>query len=129
VAADTFLSQDPIEGFLGQRVECMTEWELISYVKYALKALYDMDLVAEGYPERAIFVRLVKTYGQENAGRIVKWSIWKYFGKYDGTYIQYSSFSKGRKWWTDLMSSEMQAQVAKELNPVAPTMVDASKLL
>lgn len=125
-----FVDLDPIEEYLGKSVVEMTEWELISYLKDAMRALYDIDLAVEGYAERSILVCLRKTYGTDT-GRIVKWVIWQHHGRPDGQYVTFTSFSKGRRWFTDRMHLEMQDQVARESAPAQKPvgMVSALKLL
>ncbi len=115
-----FLDADPIEDYLSTRVEDMTEWELVSYLQNAIKALFGITLVAHGHAERAIFIRLATTYGKADAARIVKWVVWRHFCRDNvgGNFVQFTSFASGRKWWTDLMYSEMQAQVLRETTPV-----------
>lgn len=116
-----FIDRDPIEIYMDKRVEKMTKWELISYLKNAFAALYGVELIAEGTAEPAIFGWLKKTYGDVDAGRIVKYVIWAYFGRDSanpGSYVRFTSFCKARKWWIDAIHNEMQQQVMRETTPV-----------
>lgn len=108
---------DPIEEYLGKWTVDMTRWELISYLKHAMLALYGFELAAEGRSEPGIMERLQETYGARDAGLIVKWVVWKHFCRDSvnpGQYIKFTSFAKGRKWWVDIMHAEMQERVAAE---------------
>lgn len=110
-----FSDPDPIEEYLCKRVTEMTKWELVTYLKSGLKALYDIELIAEDWNEQAIMQRLQKVYGQRDAGLIVKWVCWKHRLRDQGAPVRFTSFSKGRKWWVDGMHAEMQQHLAKEL--------------
>lgn len=109
-----FVSLDAIEQSMGKPVTAMNPMELVTYVKMWIKAVYEVDLPVSANRERYIFSGLKRTYGNEAAGRIVKWPFWKYDGKRNNEYVTYSSFSKGMKWLTDIWFLEMQEQVKKE---------------
>lgn len=127
---DRFMAIDPIEEDLGCLTIDMTPWQLISYLQRCMDALFGMTLAADGRSEPSIFKCLQKTYGREHAGLIVKWAIWRHHGRPDGQYLQFTHFTKGRKWWTDMLHAEMQAQLARELEPPRSSgMVSADKLL
>lgn len=131
--AELFLSIDEIEDLMGKLTIDMTRWELVSYLKQSMTALYGSHLMVEGDPEPSIMGKLQKTYGQHDAGLIVKWVVWKHFCRDSanpGQYVKFTSFASGRKWWTDLIHAEMQAQVRKEnAPPVKSTMISSAKFL
>jgi hypothetical protein len=102
-----FLDEDPVEEYLGKRVEKMTPDELVTYVKTYLRASYDLVLPVDGKKERAVFQGLHRVYGRETAGRIVKWVFWKYEGRYQSRHVGFFDFTKGMRWFTDRMFSEM----------------------
>jgi len=110
-----FIDLDPLEEYLKKPVTEMTPEDLITYIKTYMSTVHGLELVVDPTipRERSTFKGLKNTYG-DNAGLIVKWVLWKYQGKYSGEYINYFSFVKGRKWWTDLMYQELQLQVQKE---------------
>lgn len=100
---------------MGKPVTAMNPNELVTYVKMWLKAVYDLDLPVTANRERFIFTALKRTYGNEAAGRIVKWPFWKYDGKRNGTeYITYSMFTKNFKWLTDIWYLELQEQTQRD---------------
>lgn len=104
-----FQGMDPVEVEIGCRVQLMTADQLIAYIKMYMKAMHEIDLMVEGsgHRERSSFQRLKRVYGPD-AGLIVKWVLWNYDGVWKGEYLNFFSFSAGRKWWTDQMYSEMQ---------------------
>lgn len=119
--AESFLSEDPIETYLSKRVEVMHDWDLISYLQQAMKALYGIEMRVEGKMEPAIMQCLQRTYGQAEAGRIVKWVVFRYFCRDSanpGQYVKFTSFAKGRRWWTDMMHAEMQDHALRESKPI-----------
>lgn len=123
-----FLCIDEIEDSMRKLTIDMTPWELITYLKGALKALYGIELIAEGKSEPGIMGRLQATYGQHDAGLIIKWVVWRYWCRDSanpGQYVKFNSFAKGRKWWVDTMHAEMQEQVRKETIPATPVVQSA----
>jgi hypothetical protein len=68
-----------------------------------------LDLRVQGYPERAVFKGMQRTYGPCTAGRIVKWVFYHHRGIYNGRPVGFFDFAKGAKWWVDQMYLEMQA--------------------
>lgn len=110
-----FTDLDAVETMMGKSVEFMNANELVTYIKTWIKAVYELDLPASAHREKAIFSSLKRTYGDRAAGRIVKWPFWKYDGKRNGEYVTYGTFSKGMKWWTDIMYLEMQEHVRREV--------------
>lgn len=109
-----FADLDAIEQTIGKSVASMSALELVSYVKMWLRAVYELDLPVSEHRERAIFSSLRRTYGNEAAGRIVKWPFWKYNGKRNGEYVTYSTFSKNMKWLTDIWYLELQEHMHRE---------------
>ncbi len=109
----SFEDLDPAELTLGKPVTAMTDTELVSYLKVAIKQAQDIDLVVKGNPERAIMANLKSLYGQR-AGLIVKWAIWHHGGKFRDDLISHRSFTKGRKWFTDKLDWEMQDYVKRQ---------------
>lgn len=111
----SFSELDPLEKLMKKRVQDMTPGDLISYITTYMKEVHEVKLVTDpSVPkERAVFRGLQKTYGQD-AGLIVKWVFWKYQGKYDGKLINFLSFQKACKWWTDIMYTELQEQLKRE---------------
>ena len=100
---------------MGKPVTAMNANELVTYVKTWIKAVYELDLPVTANRERFIFSALIRTYGNEAAGRIVKWPFWKYDGKRNGTeYVTYSMFTKNMKWLTDIWYLELQEHLKRE---------------
>jgi hypothetical protein len=116
-----FIDLDAIELSMGKPVTNMNAMELVSYVKLWIKAVYDVELPVTPNRERHIFSALKRTYGNEAAGRIVKWPFWKYDGKRNSEYVTYSTFSKGMKWITDIWCLEAQEQIKREMARKAPS--------
>lgn len=108
-----FSDPDPIEQDMNLRVEEMTPQELVTYIKTYQEA-FDRRMAVEGFIERSVLKSLQKIYGQQDAGRIVKWVMYKYHGVYRGEVVGFTAFSKGRKWWVDMMHQEMQERLRKE---------------
>lgn len=124
-----FADSDPIEDEMGVLVIDMTQWQIVSYLQTCMAATFGIHLAAAG-TEHYIFKNLQKTYGREIAGLIVKWTIWRYHGRPDGEYLRFTSFTKPRKWWTDAMANEAQAQLAIEFAPASTGgMVSSARLL
>lgn len=109
-----FRDPDAIERIIGKSVDSMNPAELVTYVKASMKAAHDLRLPVLGNSERAVMARLQRTYGQRDAGLIIKWTLWKYGGKPNGTHITYNSFSKARKWQTDQWHLELQEHSKRE---------------
>ncbi|QDH91782.1 hypothetical protein SEA_PHRAPPUCCINO_107 [Mycobacterium phage Phrappuccino] len=114
----SFTDLDIAEQTLGKPVTAMTDTELVSYLKIAVKALQDIDLPVDGMPERSVMAGLKRTYGPQ-AGNILKWVCWRHEGKYRGQVIGYFSFAKGRKWFTDMLYTELQQHLSAEAAQVA----------
>lgn len=123
-----FIGLDAIEQSMGKSVTVMNPMELVTYVKMWIRAVYEVDLPVSANRERFIFSTLKRTYGNEVAGRIVKWPFWKYDGKRNGEYVTYSSFSKGMKWLTDIWCLELQEQVKREQKKPANAVVGFGKI-
>ena len=114
---------------MGKSVEQMTAHELVSYIKTWIKAVYGIDLPASPHREKAIFSALKRTYGDREAGRIVKWAYWKHNGKRNnGEYVTYSTFSRPMKWWTDIMYIELQDEMLRESSREKVSVEGFSKL-
>ena len=100
---------------MGKPVTAMSAIELVSYVKTWLRAVYELELPVTANRERFIFSALIRTYGVQGAGRIVKWPFWRYDGKRsNGEFVTYSHFTKGMKWQTDIWYLELQEHLKKE---------------
>lgn len=119
---------DAIEQSMGKSVTAMSPMELVTYVKMWIRAVYEVELPVSANRERYIFSALKRTYGEQDAGRIVKWPFWKYNGKRNGEYITYSSFTKGAKWLTDIWYLELQEQVKKEKRSADSAVVGFGRL-
>lgn len=119
---------DAIEQSMGKSVTAMNPMELVTYVKMWIRAVYEVELPVSANRERYIFSALKRTYGEQDAGRIVKWPFWKYNGKRNGEYITYSSFTKGAKWLTDIWYLELQEQVKKEKRSADSAVVGFGRL-
>lgn len=117
----SFGSTDPIESQMGVMCQDMTPEELVCYVKTYHQA-FGVDLAVDGQMERAIFKGLQRIYGPKTAGLIVKWAFYKHKGRHQGAPIVFTSFTKGRKWFCDLMHVEMQDYMRKE-KPDSPSRV------
>lgn len=102
-----FADLDQAELTLGKPVTAMTDSELVSYLRLAIRAHQDIDLPIEGSPERAVMAALKRTYGSE-AGNIVKWACYRHGAKDGEQVIGYFSFAKGRKWYVDRLYTELQ---------------------
>ncbi|WP_065286774.1 hypothetical protein [Mycolicibacter kumamotonensis] len=108
-----FAELDPAEAALGKPVTAMSDTELVTYLKLAIKQLRGIDLAVDGYPERAVMAGLKRTYGGR-AGQIVKWACVWHQGQYRNEVIGHMSFSKGRKWFTDILDRELQQHLYDE---------------
>lgn len=113
-----FVDPDAVEELMGVRVEDMAPMQLVVYLKTVQRA-FDIDLVVQDPKDRKIFEELQKLYGKETAGRIVKWVVYKHKGQFRGNTVMFSDFCKARKWWTDLMHTEMQKHMNKQKPPSA----------
>lgn len=111
-----FTDLDAVEEMMGKSVEGMTAHELVTYVKTWIRAVYGLDLPASPYREKAIFASLKRTYGDRQAGLLVKWPYWRYNGKRGTEYVTYNTFNKGMKWQLDLWYLELQKEMRRELN-------------
>jgi hypothetical protein len=98
---------DPIELTLGKPVTAMTDTELVSYLKVAVRYYQGIELAVEGTRERAVMAGLKRTYGPD-AGPLVKWAMWRHGGKFRNEIINHFAFTKGRKWFTDKLHIELQ---------------------
>ena len=112
-----FNDQDPVEQKMSIRVEEMTPAELTTYVMES-QARFGLHLVIEDPQDRKIFQAMQKLYGKQTAGQIVKWVFYKHGGKWDREPVRFGSFSKGRKWWTDMMHLELQQYQRRSDRPV-----------
>lgn len=110
-----FSDKDALEKYFNKTVTEMTADDLISYIRKYMQVVYEIELAIDpSVPrERSVFKALKKTYG-DDAGLIVKWVFWKYKGVYEGRQINYFSFQKSQKWWTDQMYTELQLQLNRE---------------
>jgi hypothetical protein len=108
-----FADTDPLEEDMGIRCEDMNPDQLVAYIKSYQEA-FGLNLKIEGQRERAVINGLVRIYGRQDAGRIIKWVFYQYKGRYDKEPVTIFSFSKGRKWWLDKMHLEMQDAIRKE---------------
>ena len=113
-----FNDPDAIEQDMGVRVEEMVPMQLVAYLKTYHRA-YDIDLVVQDPQDRKILEGLQNLYGKATAGRIVKWVMHKHKGQFRGNTVGFSDFCKARKWWTDMMHTEMQRHLMKEKPPVS----------
>lgn len=109
-----FSDPDQVEQSIGVRVEDMTPDQLVCYVKESMKLLHQVELVVDGFKERAVFRAMQANYGKVDTGQIVKWAFYRHRGEWKGEKIQYFSFAKGRKWWVDMMHMEMQGARRRE---------------
>ena len=90
------------------RVEEMNPDQLVAYVKDSQQALRLGAWSVEGFQERAVFRSHAEALRPADRRAIIKWVFYKHGGKWDGQPVRFVSFSKGRKWWTDMMHLEMQ---------------------
>jgi glutathione peroxidase-family protein len=108
-----FSDPSPLEQDMNVLCENMSPEQLVTYIKdYQLA--YGRQLAVQGDAERSVFKSMKRIYGEKTAGQIVKWVFYKHRGVWKGEVVVFFSFSKGRKWWTDLMHQEMQAAQRKE---------------
>lgn len=125
---------DPIEQrIVGKPVQSMSPDELVSYIKEYVEALHGVRLVVDGIKERTVFTWLQKTYGNEDAGRIVKWVCERHKCHNEkGKVISFLAFQKERKWWIDQMYTELQLAThrarQRSMRPELATLMD-SKIL
>jgi hypothetical protein len=111
----SFTDLDAVEKKFGMGVTEMSPAELVSYLKISMWEVCNIDLRIDGagVRERAVFTYLQKVYGKE-AGRIIKWVLCHHEGKTEkGKPVSFFSFEKARKWWTDELYAEMQAEMRK----------------
>lgn len=123
-----FSDPDPVEEQMNLRVEEMSPNELVTYIKTYQEA-FGRRMAVEGYIERSVFASMQRIYGKETAGQIVKWVMYKYHGVWRSEVVSFTSFSKGRKWWVDMMHQEMQERQRKEAaKPAERVAVGATRL-
>jgi hypothetical protein len=109
----TFSDLDLAEVTLGKPVTSMTDTELVTYLKLSVRHHQGIELSVDGIPERAVMASLKRTYGHR-AGQIVKWAAWRHDSQFKGQIIGYFSFTKGRKWFCDMLDTEMQQHLKVE---------------
>jgi len=107
-----FADNDPLEDDMGVRCENMNPDQLVAYIKSYQQA-FGLNLKVDGFKERGVFRGLQKLYGQQEAGRIVKWAFYHYRGQFRAEPIGFFMFSQGNKWWTDKLHMEVQQEMAK----------------
>lgn len=115
-----FTDPDPIEEDLGLRVEFATPDQLVAYLKRYQEVMNGVRVAVQGMPERQVFAALQRAYGTADAGRIVKWVCYQHRGRYRDELVVPSSFSKGRRWFTDRMHMEYQDHL-RSAAPVTAT--------
>jgi hypothetical protein len=76
-----FADNDPLEDDMGVRCENMNPDQLVAYIKSYQQA-FGLNLKVDGFKERGVFRGLQKLYGQQEAGRIVKWAFYHYKGQF-----------------------------------------------
>lgn len=109
----SFSDLDMAEVTIGKPVTAMTDTELVSYLKLAVRHFQNIELAVDGTRERAVMAALKRTYGTR-AGQIVKWACWRHGGQYRGEVLGHLSFAKGRKWFTDILDRELQQHIKAE---------------
>lgn len=102
-----FSDTDAGESLLGMSVEKMGAEELLPYCIAMHKDILGFKPAIDLHKDKAVLRWLRKTYG-EDAGRIVKWTFFKYNGEVDGETFAVTWFNRGHKWWIDQMYSEMK---------------------
>lgn len=102
-----FSEMDPVEEAIGKPVQDMNESELLQYLTTYVGALYDLDMKMDGLKEKSIFKGLKTLYGSQ-AGLIVKWAMYRHEGKKGEEPISPFDFSRGMKWYTDKLYTELQ---------------------
>lgn len=122
-----FTDPDPIEQQMGLRCEDMTPDELVAYIRTYQNA-FDRRMAVEGTVERKVFEGMKRIYGEKTAGQIVKWAFYKYKGIWKGDVVVFTSFSKGRKWWVDMMYQELQAALRKETTSASRVGIGSKRL-
>lgn len=113
-----FTTPDPLEQDMSVLVEDMTADQLVNYLREYQEQLNDVRIAISGYPETARMKWLIETYGQPDAGRIIKWTYWCHRGKWTGRdgkqeFIKPMRFNAKMKWWVDEMHSEMQRELTR----------------
>jgi len=116
-----FSDLDPLEAHMGTPVEEMTADQLVTYLKDYQLNLNGLDLKVAGPPEYKRMVWLQENYPQPAAGRIIKWTYWKYRGRWrnrhgDREVVFPRWFCERMRWWVDRMYSEMQQELIREEN-------------
>lgn len=109
-----FSDTDPLEEDMGVRCEDMTPDQLVAYIKSYQGIVYNLELKVEGMKERSVFRGLQRLYGHQDAGRIVKWAFYHHRGRFRDEPIGFFLFTKGNKWFTDKLYSELQEEMRKE---------------
>ena len=102
-----FSDIDPVEEIIGKPVQEMNEAELLQYLTTYVSALYDLDMKLDGLKERSIFKGLKSLYGPQ-AGLIVKWAMFRHEGKKGEEILSPFDFTRGMKWYTDKLYTELQ---------------------
>lgn len=120
---DSFTDLDPVEQEMGVRVEEMVPDQLVAYLKSHQQRL-GIRRPTEEQDRWPTFRRLQNHYGQQDAGRIVKWAFSPYghAGHYDGWPITYFSFTKDREWLTDRLLRELRMYLANNPDTREPSM-------
>lgn len=124
----SFSDNDPIEQEMGVRCEDMDPGQLVTYIKTYHHA-YGRELAVDGVRERAVFKGLQHRYGPKTAGNIVKWVFYHHKGRWNDKWVGFFSFSKGSKWWTDMMHMEYQDALDKEKPKTASRVAVGSQRL
>jgi hypothetical protein len=108
----SFSDADPLEQDMGVMCQNMNPDQLVAYIKSYQEA-FGLNLKVDGFKERGVFRGLQKLYGQQEAGRIVKWAFYHYKGHFRNEPVGFFMFSKGNKWWTDKLHMEVQQEMTK----------------
>lgn len=108
---------DSIEQKIGKPVEEMTSDQLLTYFEWGKREVLGTKNPPGGRKESGTFKSFQERYGQEEAGKIVKYVVFSKGCKFAGKTLTVSSFSAGSKWITDGIQDEMVSVEKSKPNP------------
>lgn len=102
---------DDIETVFGTKVEEMSPDQLLSYFEKSKSSVLRVKVAPGGIQARKTFEGFCRRYGQEDAGRIVKYAVHKKKCRTpSGDVLTTSSFAEGNAWITDTFHAELQLE-------------------
>lgn len=108
---------DVIEKRMGVPVTQMSSDQLLTYFEWGKKEVLGTKNPPGGAKQAGTFKSFQERYGQEEAGKIVKYAVFVKKCKFAGNILTASSFASGSKWITDGLQDEMQVMENSRPNP------------